>query len=194
MEDFGKIILYALAVGAYYLLNRIRKPGATPPSEAAKPFVSPAAKPEVRPVSPPPARPPSPLGNLLRQLKSEQPAGRPTDPPSNPFPVPENPVRSSAGRSLEGQSLETRPNRRNPQEAGYETEKRAREYANEADGVNYEIPEKAGYQGLDNAGRGRFAEFEQKQPVTNAYADLLKNPQGVRDAFVLGEIFRRKEF
>lgn len=64
-------------------------------------------------------------------------------------------------------------------------------YRNEADLVNYEDPLKANYAGLDNR-QPRFEQFGKEQKKTNAYAQLLRNPDSARQAFIFSEIFKRK--
>ncbi len=64
-------------------------------------------------------------------------------------------------------------------------------YRNEADLVNYEDPLKANYAGLDKR-QPRFEQFNKEQKKTNAYAQLLRNPDSARQAFIFSEIFKRK--
>lgn len=66
-------------------------------------------------------------------------------------------------------------------------------YRNEADAVDYEIPGKAAYAGLDDH-KKRFAAFDipAADSNTSKYAQLLKNSQSVRTAFILSEILKRK--
>lgn len=66
-------------------------------------------------------------------------------------------------------------------------------YKTKADKVNYEDPNNAVYEGLDDH-KKRFAPFDTQIQHTKAdtYARLLKNPQSMRTALILGEILKRK--
>jgi hypothetical protein len=195
MEDFGKIILYAIGILLYGLYNFIKnkkKADTKAPSTEnpeAKPFISPAANPEAkaRPViSQPSPEVPSSLEDLLRRFTTEQ---QPAPPP-----MLEDKVRSRNRKpALESRSLETiAPENRSLEGASYDQE--IPQYYNEANEVDYEIPERATYKGLDDATHSRFKEFEKTQETVNPYTELLQNSQSVRDAFVLSEIFKRKEW
>jgi hypothetical protein len=71
--------------------------------------------------------------------------------------------------------------------------KSKKSYETKAGKVNYEDPKYADYEGLDDH-KKRFAPFEEevKASRSNKYARLLKDPQSLRTAFLLGEILKRK--
>lgn len=64
-------------------------------------------------------------------------------------------------------------------------------YENQAGQVDYEDPKRNQYAGLDDHQK-RFAAFDLRADSPSAYADLINNPQGARNAFILSEIFKRK--
>jgi hypothetical protein len=64
-------------------------------------------------------------------------------------------------------------------------------YRNEAELVNYEDPLKSNYAGLDKR-QPRFEQFDKEQKKTNMYAQLLRNRDSARQAFIFSEIFKRK--
>ncbi|MDO1447477.1 hypothetical protein Q0590_14510 [Rhodocytophaga aerolata] len=66
-------------------------------------------------------------------------------------------------------------------------------YRNEANDVDYEDPQRSTYAGLDDQ-KKRFAAFDMAAPSskTTIYARLLRDPQNVKTAFILSEIFKRK--
>ncbi|MBD0254302.1 MAG: hypothetical protein ICV83_01180 [Cytophagales bacterium] len=68
---------------------------------------------------------------------------------------------------------------------------RVPQYTNEAGEVDYEDPKRAAYAGLDSR-KPRFEPFETERKRVSPYAQLLRNPQSAREAFILTEIFRRK--
>ena len=158
MDDLWKFALYALAVGVYYFIKG-RKPAdkkAIP--NPAKPFMSPAAGPEANtrpnPVNPrTPNAPSTPLEELLRRF-----SGAPQPMENPPKPMLEDKVRKAGqklrpdpqSRSLESPSLEQPPDGRRLETVDYDDD--IPQYRNEAADVNYEIPEKAGYKGLDDSG------------------------------------------
>jgi FtsZ-interacting cell division protein ZipA len=71
-------------------------------------------------------------------------------------------------------------------------EKNIPRYENRASRVNYDIPEQADYEGLDDK-RQRFTPFEtEKPPAIHPVAALFQNAQSARTAFLLSEILKRK--
>ncbi len=64
-------------------------------------------------------------------------------------------------------------------------------YTNEAGEVDYEDPKRAAYAGLDTS-KPRLETVEQEKKKANPYAQLLRNSQAAREAFILSEIFKRK--
>ncbi len=201
MDDLWKFVFYALAVGVYYFIKNRKPADKTAGTNPAKPFMSPAASPEAN-TRPNPVKPrtpanemPTSLEDLLRRFTGDQP---PVE--TRPQPMLEDKVRQAnqqqrpeqQNRSLEGPSLEQTPDERSMETVGYDDN--IPQYKNEAADVDYEIPEKATYKGLNDPSKDRFKEFDLKLEKTNRYAALLKNPDTLRDAFVLSEILRRKEF
>lgn len=65
-------------------------------------------------------------------------------------------------------------------------------YENKASLVDYEDPTKADYEGLNDRTKNRFSAFDLKKKTPNMYAQLFKNPETARTAFIMGEIFKRK--
>jgi hypothetical protein len=197
MEDIWKFILYALAVGLYYFIMGRKKPDEkkTGPTPTAKPFMSPAAKPQARP------RPvssqtqtdttelPASLEDLLRRFQ-----GEPTPEAPKPEPMLEDKVRKSKRKLTTADRREMAEKAKKQREEVVDYDDNIPTYENEAADVDYEVPEKANYKGLDSSGRNRFEVFEQKNEVTNPYAELLKKPESIRTAFIMSEILKRKEF
>lgn len=64
-------------------------------------------------------------------------------------------------------------------------------YDNKASLVDYEDPTKSAYEGLDDH-KKRFVPFDIQETAPNVFAQLLKDPQSARTAFIMGEIFKRK--
>jgi uncharacterized FlaG/YvyC family protein len=64
-------------------------------------------------------------------------------------------------------------------------------YDNKANLVDYEDPTKSAYEGLDDH-RKRFVAFDIQETSPNVFAQLLKDPQSARTAFIMTEIFKRK--
>jgi uncharacterized FlaG/YvyC family protein len=66
-------------------------------------------------------------------------------------------------------------------------------YRNEANEVDYEDPQRSTYAGLDDQ-KKRFAAFDIAAAPTKStkYARLLRDPQNIKTAFILSEIFKRK--
>jgi len=197
MEDIWKFILYALAVGLYYFIMGRKKPdekrtGETPTS---KPFMSPAAKPQARPrpVSNQPqantSELPTSLEDLLRRFQ-----GEPTPEVAKPEPMLEDKVRKSKRKLTTADRRDIEEKKKKQREEVVDYDDNIPTYENEAADIDYEIPEKANYKGLDKSGRNRFEVFEQKAEVQNPYAELLKKPESIRTAFILSEILKRKEF
>ena len=210
MEDIGKFILYALAVGLYYFIMGRKKPAEKPSSQSpsAKPFMSPAAKTQARPRTPESSPrsddTPNSLEELLRRFQGEP---VPTRDVVKPEPMLEDKVKKGKRILTTADRLdrEERNKRQEQKVINYDDDFRQEQkvinyddniptYRNEANEVNYEVQNKANYQGLDKTGRNRFEVFEQKEEVSNPYADFLRNPASIRTAFVLNEILKRKEF
>jgi hypothetical protein len=95
----------------------------------------------------------------------------------------------------EAKNFEAREQERREREAKEQSykDKYAPSYETREGRVNYEDPEKASYEGLDDH-KKRFAPFDEKVTASKStnYARMLKDPQSARTAFVLGEIFKRK--
>jgi hypothetical protein len=197
MEDIWKFILYALAVGLYYFIMGRKKTDANKSGETptAKPFMSPAAKPQARPrpVSNQPqvdtSELPTSLEDLLRRFQ-----GKPTPEASKPEPMLKDKVKESKRKLTTADRRDIEEKKKKQREEVVDYDDTIPTYENEAADVDYEVPEKANYQGLDKSGRNRFEVFEQKAEVQNPYANLLKNPESIRTAFILSEILKRKEF
>jgi hypothetical protein len=95
----------------------------------------------------------------------------------------------------EPKNFETREKERREKSSSDEAalERSKASYETKAGKVNYEDPKYADYEGL-NDHKKRFAPFEEevKSSRSNKYARLLKNPQSLKTAFLLGEILKRK--
>lgn len=197
MEDIGKFILYALAVGLYYFIMGRKKPAekTASPSPAAKPFVSPAAQPQARPrTRESPARPDdtrTPLEDLLRRFQGEP---FPATDATKPKPMLEDKVKKRNRILTTADRLDRAEKNKRPEQKIINYDDDIPVYRNEANEVDYEVPEKADYKGLDTTGRNRFEVFEKKEEERNPYADFLRNPESIRTAFVMNEILKRKEF
>lgn len=191
MDEIWKYIIYAAVIGLYYIVKGLGKKSEDKPADAAKPFMSPSAKPSERQAvdkrripTPRATHAPSSLEDMLRRFNDQDTL--------KPAPMLEDKVKqqnqsAEAYQSQEGRSLETSAN------TDY-LETKVPFYRNEASQVDYEVSGKNDYKGLNDASKDRFDEFAVKKAGRNRYADLLQNPESVKDAFVLGEIFNRKEY
>lgn len=197
MEDIGKFILYALAAGLYYFIMGRKKPEEkkSSPTTSAKPFMSPAAKPQAnsRPVlnQPNVNEMPASLEDLLRRFQREP---EPTPEFQQPEPRLEGKVKKRNRILTTADRLDLEEEKKMGRQEIVNYDNEIPTYRNEANEVDYEVPEKANYQGLDTTGRNRFSVFETKEEVKNPYAELLQKPESLRTAFILSEILKRKEF
>jgi hypothetical protein len=94
-------------------------------------------------------------------------------------------------RELEKRAYEEKEQRRPKSYDDEITEEVVPVYENKASRVDYEDPKKANYEGLDDRQK-RFTPFNIPAATPNLYAQLLKDPQGVRTAFIMSEILKRK--
>jgi hypothetical protein len=181
MEDF-KIILYILAIIAYFIYTAWRKAFKTPdddlPRPAAqdrpkreRPIPRPLPTPTPQPRQQRPAAPATSFEDILREMQSkmeranEQARKRPETPKPTYQPTPE-PV-SAERMPARALSLEI------PEQARmYEQQAKARSVAATADAP--------------------IKQREYAEP--SRYAALLRNPQTAREAFILSEIFNRKQY
>jgi hypothetical protein len=208
MEDF-KLILYILAIVAYFIYTAWRRAFKTPDDDG-------------RPPAPPQEQQqrerPAPQGQLPRDrpLQREQlPRDRPT---SMPMPTqqqqprqqqqqqPAGPATSFEDILREMQTKMERANEKNrppvekPEPVLQPTmQPVARERASMR-ALSLEDPEQARLYNQKRKDRIAAADalYEQKKQqrkaVPNVYGELLHNPQSVRQAFILSEIFNRKQY
>ena len=192
MEDF-KLILYILAIVAYFIYTSWRKAFKTPDEEkkprtpVERPVPDRSARerlPRERPTPLPipattsqprqqrPSAPATSFEDILREMQSKMERANEQNkaPVEQPRPVLQ-PTLQPTFRTEEPRrvlSLE------NPEQArAYEQERRGR---------------------LATAEAVRQAKKQNRQPVPNRYAELLNNPESVRQAFIMSEIFNRKQY
>ena len=178
MEDL-KLILYILAIVAYFIYTAWRKAFKTPNDDgrpdAPKKRPTPSALPGPQPQPRQQQRPNVPatsFEDILREMQTkmerahEQP--RPPVAKTEPVVVPSMPQIAKEREPMRALSLE------DPEQARLYNRKRKERLA-----ASDEL-------------------FETKKPegmvVPNVYAELLQNPQTVRQAFILSEIFNRKQY
>lgn len=178
MEDF-KLILYILAIVAYFIYTAWRKafktpddqapPQQSPQRERPVPRAMPSPAPEPRPRRP--ATPATSFEDILREMQSKmdkanqegrQPAEK-AKPVYTPAPQPVT-YETAPTRAL---SLEV------PEEARL-----------------YERKVKARREGIPDL----IIKPRYETPKANVYAQMLHNPQSIRQAFILTEIFNRKQY
>lgn len=182
MEDF-KLILYILAIVAYFIYTAWRKAFKTPDDDG---------------------RPPAPQ----EQPPRERPAPRamPSQPQPRQQQRPSGPATSFEDILREMQSKMERANEQN--RAPVEKPKpvlqpamqpvvREREATR---ALSLEDPEQARLYNLKRKERLAAsdklfeAKKQERKAAPNIYSELLHNPQSVRQAFILSEIFNRKQY
>lgn len=184
MEDF-KLILYILAIVAYFIYTAWRKAFKTPDGDG-RPDAPPQERPQrERPAPRPmsqaqpqqrqqrPQAPATSFEDILREMQSKMERANEQNrkPVETPRPIPQpvaQPVAKERDTSRKALSLE------NPEQARLYNQQRKERLA-AADAL-YE------------------AAKEQRRQVPNIYGQLLHNPQSVRQAFILSEIFNRKQY
>ena len=65
-------------------------------------------------------------------------------------------------------------------------------YEKEATKVNYENPASKGYKSLSST-KDRFDPFDEKKAADHPLLKMFQNPESLRNAFIMSEIFTRKE-
>lgn len=182
MEDL-KLILYVLAIVAYFIYTAWRKAFKTPDDDG-------------RPAAPPVERP-----------QRERPAPRPT-PTAQSQPRqqrPSAPATSFEDILREMQTKMERANEKNrkpveqPKPAAKPVYESTRKDAPAARPLSLEIPEQARmYEQQAKARRvAAMAEAPRREKNTvhpSRYAAMLRNPETAREAFILSEIFNRKQY
>lgn len=177
MEDF-KVILYVLLAVGYFLYTVWRKAfkaadDTTPPDQVPhKDPQRPAAPP--RPMPQQPMQPRTSMEDILRELQPKAERAREqarevvekAKVPFQPLPVPEK---------MTYNTMEYVPLK--PRVLSWEKPAEARELAKNS----WEIRNR----------RNESVKIKVK-PAPNRYAELLRNPNGARDAVILAEIFKRK--
>ncbi|GGG30005.1 hypothetical protein [Pontibacter amylolyticus] len=180
MEDF-KLILYILAIVAYFIYSAWRKAFKTPDDDGRPPApkerpLEDRPRPHPMPAAPTqprqqrPAAPATSFEDILREMQSKMERANEQNraPVEKPKPVLQ-PVTVAKERT---------PNRalslENPEQARLYNQQRKERIA-AADAL-YEIKK------------------QERKVVPNIYGELLHNPQSVRQAFILSEIFNRKQY
>ncbi|PKV75371.1 hypothetical protein [Pontibacter ramchanderi] len=183
MEDF-KLILYILAIVAYFIYTAWRKafktpeddgrppaPHNQPPRERPDPRPMPASQPQTRQQRP--AVPATSFEDILKEMQRKMERANETERPSVESPKPVlQPVTQPVAKDREPRR--TALSLENPEQAKlYNQQRRERQAAADAlfDAKKYE-----------------------RKTVPNVYGELLHNPQSVRQAFILSEIFNRKQY
>ncbi|PVY42448.1 hypothetical protein [Pontibacter virosus] len=184
MEDF-KLILYILAIVAYFIYTAWRKAFKTPDDDGRPPAPQersleerpaprsmPAAPSQPQPRQQRPVAPATSFEDILREMQSkmERTNEQNRAPVEKPKPVlqPSTKVVTKERTPNRALSLE------NPEQARLYNQQRKERLA-AADALS------------ETKKQGRKA-------VPNVYGELLHNPQSVRQAFILSEIFNRKQY
>ncbi|MBD1396273.1 hypothetical protein H9Q13_03765 [Pontibacter sp. JH31] len=183
MEDL-KLILYILAIVAYFIYTAWRKAFKTQDDDGrpAAPQERPEhERPMQRPVSNPqpqprqqqrPTAPATSFEDILREMqtKMERVNDQNRAPVENPKPVLQPTMKPVAKERVPMRALSLE----NPEQAKlYKQERRERLAA--ADAI-YE------------------AKKLERKVIPNVYGELLQNPQSARQAFIMSEIFNRKQY
>ncbi|WP_018477819.1 hypothetical protein [Pontibacter roseus] len=180
MEDF-KLILYILAIVAYFIYTAWRKAFKTPDEDVApkqerpkqeRAIPKPMPGPVQRPQQQRPAAPATSFEDILREMQSKmeranEQAQQPVEVP-RPIskPVPHQPYKERETVRVLSQE--------NPDQARILNQRRRER--RESDEALSEIKR------------------QKLLPQTNVYAELLRNPQSARQAFIFTEIFNRKQY
>ncbi len=162
MEDY-KLLLYILAAVAYFLFSAWRKAFKATDEEAeAKPQPMKEKKLPPKPVTP--AAPSTSFEDILRELqpKLERAKEQAQTIREQIKPEQANPVISYEAVKPKAVSLEEAANSR-------ESTRR-----------------------MEELRKQNFKPYAIQQPEVSPYAKLLRNPNSVREAFILSEIFQRK--
>ncbi|MCP2044528.1 hypothetical protein [Pontibacter sp. HSC-36F09] len=192
MEDF-KLILYILAIVAYFIYTAWRKAFKTPDEDGRPPA------PQERPLEERPAR---------NRADQERPTPRPIPAsPSQPRQQrPAAPATSFEDILREMQSKMERANEQNrapvekPKPVLQPITKAVTKERTPNRALSLENPEQARLYNQQRKERIAAADalYETKKlerkAVPNVYGELLHNPQSVRQAFILSEIFNRKQY
>lgn len=192
MEDF-KLILYVLAIVAYFIYNAWRKAFKTP-DEDGRPDASPKERPQrerpardlttqerpaprpipAAPSQPRQARPAVPatsFEDILREMQSkmERANEQHKAPVEKPKPVLQ-PITQPVAKTEPRRTLSLE----DPEQArAYELQRRER---------------------LATAEASRQTKMQSRKTAPNQYAELLQNPATIRQAFIMSEIFNRKQY
>lgn len=181
MEDF-KLILYVLAIVAYFIYNAWRKAFKTPDEDGrpdAPPIERPKRerpKPQPMPTAQPrqkrPAAPATSFEDILREMQSKmeranEQSRRPVEQPQ-PVLQPISPPYAKESEPRRALSLE------NPEQARIYKQQRKERIA-AADALHEQRK-------------------QDRREVPNVYAQLLQNPHSARQAFIMSEIFNRKQY
>ncbi|MHC2991463.1 hypothetical protein OB13_07660 [Pontibacter sp. HJ8] len=178
MEDF-KLIFYILAIVAYFIFTAWRKafktpndqapPQQNPQRERPVPRAMPSPTPEHRQHRP--ATPATSFEDILREMQSKmEKANQEGRQPAEKV----KPEYTPASRPV---SYETAP----PRVLSLEVPEDARLYDQKVKARREDS--------LDRLPKPRF-----EKPKANVYAEMLHNPQSIRQAFILTEIFNRKQY
>ncbi|SIQ97502.1 hypothetical protein [Pontibacter lucknowensis] len=182
MEDF-KLILYILAIVAYFIYTAWRKAFNTPdddgrppapqersPQERQAPRPIPTA--QTQPRQQRPSAPATSFEDILREMQSKMERANEQNraPVEKPKPVLQPVLQPTAREQKPPRALSLE----NPEQARLYNQQRKERIA-AADAL-YE------------------AKKQERIAVPNVYAQLLHNPQSVRQAFILSEIFNRKQY
>jgi hypothetical protein len=185
MEDF-KLILYILAIVAYFIYTAWRKAFKTPdddgrpdapvqerPQQRERPIPSAMPTPQAQPRQQRPAGPATSFEDILRDMQSKMERANDQNRPQ-PVVV-EQPVLKRTPQPVQNRPSTMRAlSLEDPEQARLYNLKRKERLA-AADAL-YEAKKK------------------QRKAVPNIYGELLHNPQSVRQAFILSEIFNRKQY
>lgn len=185
MEDF-KLILYILAIVAYFIYTAWRRAFKTPDDDGRPPAPTQERQERERPMPRPmtaspsqpqprqqrPAGPATSFEDILREMQSKMERANdqhraPVEPPKPaPKPIPQPSYKER--EPMRALSLEIPAQARK-----YDQQRKERREASDA-----------------------ISEIKRLQniPKPNIYAALLRSPQGARQAFILSEIFNRKQF
>lgn len=192
MEDF-KLILYILAIIAYFIYNAWRKAFNTPDQETPPPVKrenpqrersSPLPLPNPIPTSQPQARqqrpavPATSFEDILREMQSKMERAKEQHRPTVEKPKPEPKPQPMIVPTYQPVAKEWEPKR----------------------ALSLENPDYIKQYNRSREERLATAEAQQeakkleRRAIPNVYGELLRNPQSVRQAFILSEVFNRKQY
>ncbi|WP_299699880.1 hypothetical protein [uncultured Pontibacter sp.] len=183
MEDF-KLILYILAIVAYFIYTAWRKAFKTPDDDG---------RPDAPQEQPQRERP------APRPISTQQPQPRQQQRPSAPATSFEDILREMQTK-MERVNEQNRPPVEKPKPVLQPVMQPAAKERVPMRALSLEDPEQARLYNKKRKDRIEAADAlyeikkQERKVVPNVYGELLHNPQSIRQAFILSEIFNRKQY